>query len=439
MDLFFEVYKVLFLLDAFVPNPLPDKQKITPAGRRRGINSQILCIRYNQNAIKPVLSVQKEFNLGSGIIRGSNNGDRVIDFRGKEFFGADLRTGTISVWEHQIRYLLNARSSNDKIIGVITNGNLTQNSYFVAWFKHDGLLIRLKAEPVTTQSYDCVVVDESNKVSIEKVLFQNKDTQAETGWQAINAITNKPLYPSASFLFSGQRVVNNGQPISQHELTKQIISGCYADLRHVFRFAAVPSAGYWLDLGLNHFYKDGNINIDTVIKALKHEPITMRWRDLCNDADVVKKALADKGYQESNNRSPGTYYLSGSSVDIVFLEAIYCHSILGIDKQGNLCSMYITGWSNNAGTTLQRLSHLAANLFQDAILLNNGGDVFYLTNYDQKEQMIPYSKLPDSRWTVIESCERRYYIRSVLLLTCDRFLNEQDVQILKPNFDINMG
>lgn len=176
-----------------------------------------------------------------------------------------------------------------------------------------------------------------------------------------------------------------------------------------------------------------------MLKALRYQPITVQWQDLCNDIDVVKKALADKGYYESSQETPGTYYLSGSSVNIVFLEAIYCHSILGVDKQGNLCSMYITGWSNNVGTTLQKLSQLAANIFQDAILLNNGGDVFYLNNYDQKEQMIPYSKLQDPRWTIVESCEQRYYIRSVLLMTCDRFLGEQDIQILKPSFAANIS
>lgn len=434
----------MLLSTAFVPNPLPDEQKITPAGRRRGINSQILCIRYNQNTIEPVLSVQKEFNLGSGIIRGSSASDRLsldrfIDCKGKKLFGADLRTGTISVWEHQIRYLLKKQSSNNKIISIITNGNLTQNSYFVAWFKQDGLLIRLKDEPVATQTYDCVVLDKDNKASIEKVRFQNQDFQAETGWQAINAITNKSLSPAVQFLFSGQRVVKNGQHISQQELATQIISGCYADLRHVFRFAAVPSGGYWLDLGLEQFYKNRKINVDTVMKALRYEPISVRWQDFCNDVDIVKKALADKGYQESNNDGiPGTYYLSNNSVNIVFLEAIYCHNILGIDKQGDLCSMYVTGWSNNVGTTLIGLSQLAANVFQDAILLNNGGDVFYLTNYDQKEQMIPYSKLPDPRWTIVESCEQRYCIRSVLLMTCDRFINGQDIQVLKPNFDLNI-
>ena len=429
----------MLLSNAFTPNPLPDEQNITPAGHHRGISSQILCILYNQNTIKPVLSVQKEFNLGSGIIRGSSASDRLsldrfIDFKGKELFGAALRTGTISVWEHQIRYLLNKKSGSDKIISIITNGNLTQNSYFVAWFKQDGLLIRLRDEPIATQIYDCIVIDNNSKASIEKVRFQNQDIQAETGWQPIDAITNKSLSPAVQFLFSGQRVVKNGQPISQQELATQIISGCYADLRHVFRFAAVPRAGYWLDLGLEQFYISRKINVDTVMKALRHEPISVRWRDFCDDINTIKKALADKGYQECNNGVPGTYYLSSNSVNIVFLEAIYCHNILGIDKQGNLCSMYITGWSNNVGTTLAGLSQLAAKVFQDAVLLNNGGDVFYLTNYDQKEQMIPYSKLPDPHSTIVESCEHRYYSRSVLLMTCDRFINEQDIQILKPNF-----
>jgi hypothetical protein len=208
--------------------------------------------------------------------------------------------------------------------------------------------------------------------------------------------------------------------MSRQEFSEQICSGLFYDLRHVFRFPAVPSGAYWRDLGLEQFYTQGSIDPEVVIKALNNSPITTRWKDLTDDETAVKKALADKGYQESDEGKPGTYRLYGSFVDIVFLDAIYCHDVIGIDKeQGNLCSMHVTGWSNNVGATLQGLSQLAANVFQDAILLNNGGDVFYLINDDLKEKMLPENKLDDPNWTVVASCENRYYTRGALLFITD--------------------
>ena len=348
-----------------------------------------------------------------------------------------MRTGTISVWEHQVRHL-SQRDEKQRIISIIGNGNLTQNPYFVAWEGQDGLLTRLKHEPIKNRKYDCVVVDDNNNVTVKTLRFHSdSNISNEAGWQAINVATEKALSDSTQVAFSGQRVVKDGQPMSRQELSEKIISGCFYDLRHVFRFPAVHSDAYWRDLALEQFYDHGLINTDTIIKALKGEPITTRWRDLTDNETYVRKALLDKGYQESDSGKPGTYSLDGSFVDIVFLDSIYCHNVVGIDKEkGNLCFMQVTGWSNNVGATLQGLSQLAANVFQDAILLNNGGDVFYLVNQDQNEKMISYNKLDDPNWTVVASCENRYYIRAVLLLIADHPLKNNDIEVLKPNFDL---
>lgn len=332
-----------------------------------------------------------------------------------------MRTGTMSVWEHQVRYLSQKPDGKERIVALLGNGNLTQNPYFIAWFGEDGLLTRLKHEPISDRKYDCLVVDGNNKVTVELLRFHNNSNISdETGWQAINVATGKVLPDSTQVAFSGQRIVKDGQAMSRQELSEQIISGFFYDLRHVFRFPAVRSDTYWKDLALEQFYDRGSIDTDVVVKALNGEPITTRWKDLTDDETSVRTALFNKGYNESANGMPGTYTLDGSFINIVFLDSIYCHNVLGVDKEeGNLCSMHVTGWSNNVGTTLQGLSQLAANVFQDAILLNNGGDVFYLINHDQNDKMIPYNKLNDSNWTVVTSCENRYNVRAALLLITD--------------------
>ena len=364
--------------------------------------------------------------------------DHLVDSRGEMLFGSDMRTGTISVGDHQLRYLSHKRDDNQRIISIIGNGNLTQNPYFVAWEGQDGLLTRLKHEPILNRKYDCVVVDDNNKVTVKTIRFTNdSNISSEVGWQAINVDTEKPLLNSTQVAFSGQRVVKDGQAMSRQELSKQVISGLFYDLRHVFRFPAVRSDAYWKDLALEQFYNHGSINTDIINKALSGEPITTRWRDLTDNETYVRKALLDKGYQESDSGKPGTYSFDGSFVNIVFLDSIYCHNVVGVDKEkGNLCFMHVTGWSNNVGTTLQGLSQLAANVFQDAILLNNGGDVFYLVNQDQNERMIPDKKLDDPNSTVVASCENRYHIRAVLLLIADHPLNNNDIEVLKPKFNL---
>lgn len=427
----------------FSSNPLPEEQKTTPAGRRRGIASKLLCIRYNWETIKPLLSVQTEFNRGSGIIRGRRDSndrlmmDHIIGLKGQKLFGTDLRTGTISIWEHQIRYLLSqSENSQERIVAIMGNGNLTQNPYFIAWFGENGLLVRLEHEPVGDREYDCLVIAKNNRVTLETLRFiTDEQPHTDVGWQAINTTTNQPLPDTTRVAFSGQRIVKDGQAISRTQLAKQVISGQFYDLRHVFRFPAVSSQGYWRDLALEQFYHNQGVNTDTVSKAFRGEAITTCWRNLTNNEDAVRTALLDKGYQENNQEQPGSFRLVGDHVEINFLDSIYCHNVLGVDKEtGKLCSLHITGWSNNVGTTLSGLAQLAANVFQDAILVNNGGDVFCMVNQDQHQQMIPYSKLDDSNWTLVPSCEQRYYIRSALLLVAQA-CNHNYVEVIKPNFN----
>ncbi len=432
--------------DAFQANPLGQAESITPAGQHRKITSRVICVRYDQSAVTPVLSVQREFNVGSGILRGRQDYagrlmmDHIIGSRGQPLFGTQMRLGTVSVWEHQVRYLSQVGNDAKRIRAIVGNGNLTQNPFFVAWLGQDGLLIRLRHEPVTDRSYDCLVVGENGAVTVEIVRFEGAGSlEDEAGWRALDALSGKPLPSSTQVALSGQRIVRDGRPILRQQLEEQVISGLFYDLRHVFRFPAVRSGSYWRDLGLEQFYDHGSINTDVVAKALKRLPITTRWRALTNDENSVRTALCDKGYREApaDDSGPGTYSFSSDFVHITFSDAIYCHNVLGIDQEGSLCSMQVTGWSNNVGATLEGLSKLAANVFQEALLLDNGGDVFYLVNHDPGEKMIPYSRLANPDSTVVASCENRYFIRSVVLLTSGEVSNDGDIEVFKPSLAVN--
>jgi len=423
-------------------NPLPNNQKTTKAGN--GIKSQILCVRYNQN-VKPILSVQREFNLNSGIRRGYQDYagrlmmDHVIGAQGQLLFGRKIRLGTISVWEHQIRHLL---EKEDRIIAIVGNGNLTQNPYFIAWYGETGELIRLRNEPIMDRVYDCMVIDPNYQCSIKALRFETNGNLTDiAGWKAIENTNSAQLSSSTKVAFSGQRIVTDGKPLTRSQLNEQVLSGLYYDLRHVFRFPAIKSGNYWKDVGLEQFYDHGSINKNSVLKALKNETTTTRWKDLTQDKQDIHASFSSKSYNQHNQHTspltPGHYRLNNDMTEIAYSDAIYSHNVLGLHKNGNLCSMQVTGWSNNVGATLLDLSNLASQIFQNALLLDNGGDVFYFWNNDSLNySMIPYEQLNNTQWTIVPSCEKRYTIRSVILFV----LNKEDtpsnsyVEVIHPKF-----
>jgi hypothetical protein len=232
-------------------------------------------------------------------------------------------------------------------------------------------------------------------------------------------------------VFSGQRVVTDGRALSTEELNAQVHSGLFYDLRHVFRFPVIKSGGYWKDLGLEQFYDHGSISRATVARALEGKPITTRWRDLTSDRSVACRACQDKGFEESSEARRGTYQFDGDHIHITYLDGIYCHNLLGLDKDGNIMCMQVTGWSNNVGSTLTDLSMLAARVFKEAILLDNGGDVFFFANQHPDRRVIPYDETPDgpeSAW--VKSCEKRYFIRSVIIFAGDAPAKREDIEFV---------
>ena len=423
-------------------NPLPDKQKTTKAGKNKKISSHIFCVRYNKNNVKPILSVQREFNCGSGIRRGYQDYagrlmmDHTIGHQGQLLFGRQIRLGTISVWEHQIRYLSEISENDAFIISIAGNGNLTQNPYFIAWYGDTGELIRLKNEPITDRVYDCMVIDSNYDCSIKTLHFETTGSITDiAGWKAVDNKNNSEL-TSTKVAFSGQRIVTDGNALTRPQLNEQVLSGLYYDLRHIFRFPAIKCWNYWKDVGLERFYDHGSINRFSVLKALNHDTISTRWKDLTQNSQELFTPFNDKSYANSSSLSPGHFKFNDDMIEIAYSDGIYCHNVLGIDKDENLCTMQVTGWSNNVGATILTLSHLASQIFQDALLLDNGGDVFYFLNDDpQKHKMISYEQLNDPQWTIVPSCEQRYTIRSVLLFVVNNIQSKNNIEIIHPHFD----
>jgi hypothetical protein len=364
----------------------------TPAGERSGKESTVLVRRYSQR-LQARLSVQRELNLSMGIVRGARDEggrplpDHVVGANGSRLFGEEMRRDTISVWEHQIRALsTGARTGparHQRVVAAVGNGNLTQNPAFVAWLgEEDGRLLRLRAEPVMARVYDCVVLTEGG-VGIRRVRFVPKDSHAdETGWRALDVDDDERPLPSEAVAFSGQRLVRGGRPLGPGEFARQVMDGLYHDLRHVFRFPAVRVGSHLVDVGLEQFFPGGVLDRGLLAEALGRAPIRTRWTELGVGRPALVRALADKAYRPGSSGEPGTYRFDGEHLDLSLLEGIYPHNVFGLDAQGRPQSLLVTGWSNNVGYTLGQLSEVAGALFEDALLLDNGGDVFFLENRD---------------------------------------------------------
>lgn len=365
--------------------------------------------------------------------------DHTITDQGSVLFGPDMRLGTHSIWEHQIQYLLRRPpGSHAGILSVIGHGNLTQNPYFVAWIGHSGELIRLHQEPVSARTYDCLLVEANGTCSMRELRFETRGRASDVaGWRAVDT-SGQHLSNTVEGAFSGQRIVKNGQPLTRAQLAEQVLSGLYYDLRHVFRFPAVRQGGYWKDVGLEQFYDHGRLNRAAVAKALEGSPIVTRWRDLTDDQSSVRTAFVDKGFVEGFT-DRGGFRFHGDYVEIFYLDALYCHNVIGLDAQGDLISMQVTGWSNNVGSSLYNLSRLAAQVFVDAILLDNGGDVFYFRNCDpNRYREIPFEYLDDPQWTLVPSCENRYALRATVLFVSDE-PSMTDIQPFRPTLQANAG
>jgi len=295
-------------------------------------------------------------------------------------------------------------------------------------------MTRLADEPIDDRVYDCLVVPATRKSTIRKVRFTTEGSSSdECGWVAIDHQTDEALPASTRFALSGQRMVSDRQPLTEAELHRQILSGLYYDLRHAFRFPAVKAGNYWKDVGLAEFYSHGSIDRMVVEKVLAGGVIRTRWVDYTESEEGLRAGLEAKGCVESASGERGTYAIDGSYLEIVYLNGLYCHNLIGLDPDNNLVSMQVAGWSNNVGSSLLALSRLASQVYQDAILLDNGGDVFFLYNRDpDRHRVIPYEKRDDASWTVVKSCEDRYFIRSVLMFVTEHKPTGGEIQAFDP-------
>lgn len=368
-------------------------------------------LELNPAKIRPALSFQEEWNLSRGIIRGVKaNGElmedhiaeQIVDGNVKDvnerIVGADaMRRQVWTIGRHESSYL--AAHPDQRIIGMVGNGNLGSNPVFVGG--HCGKLFHLRGEECRFggQRYSCLAVWK-HRVSIESFDL------------------SRPLPDGLECFTFGQRLVDNGQPVSTADIVAMARRQEFYDLRHLFLFGRIPRGDKrWLDAGLGVFWNDGQLDTEAVARALQGEPVEVNIAQFI--PEELRQAMAAKDYREAGKpRTPGEYTIRGGVMRVILREGIYPHNMIGIRSDGTLLSVVAGGLSNRAGLTIRGAAQLMQSLgAEDALLIDNGGDV--MMHFDGLQ--------------VLGSAEgERSRLRSVLFFQCgkDEVLGPEDAPLI---------
>lgn len=365
----------------------------------RGERIALHVLEMNPAIIRPALSFQMQWNLSRGIVRGlKENGELVEDHiaeqivdgqvldAGERIVGADaMRRQVWTIEQHEEEFL--AAHPDKRIVGMVGNGNLGSNPIFVGGSSGKIFHLRGEEQRFARQRYSCLAVW-THRVSIEQFDL------------------SCPLPGGLECFTFGQRLVEHGRAIATEEIIVKARGLEFYDLRHLFLFGRIPLGGKrWMDAGLGALWNNGELDKEAVARALRGEPVEVDIAQF--GPDVVREAMHAKDYLEVDEpRKPGEYTLHRGTMRVILREGIYPHNMIGIRPDGTVLSVVAGGLSSRAGLTIRGAARLMQSLgAQDALLLDNGGDVMM---YFDGQQVLGSAEGERSR------------LRSVLFFCCGR-------------------
>ena len=103
------------------------------------------------------------------------------------------------------------------------------------------------------------------------------------------------------------------------------------------------------------------------------------------DERAVRDAMDAKGYDEVDvPQKRGQFSLKQGKLRMVLLDGLYPHNMLGVRENGVVMSVVLRGLSNRLGVSILGAAEGMASLgAQDAVILDNGGDVMMNFGGDQ--------------------------------------------------------
>jgi hypothetical protein len=400
--------------------------KWVPEPKWRSDCGQVIMLEMNPTCVLPAISVQAEWHGCQGIIRGikDNAGFLVEDHIREEIRngrpvdvghaisgGDEMRKEVWSADRHKFEF--RNRHPNQHVLGWVGNGNLLSNPHFVAYV--EGFLFHLGSESAHLGSrvYSSLIVRKggARRVAIESIRYTRS-----SGALRILTATGVDITEEVEYATFGQQLVIDGRPLELHQLKQMAVAQQFYDLRHLFLFGRIPVGDKrWLDAGLAAFWDDGTLNIQAVEAALDCEPVRVDVSQF--NENTVREAMNAKGYEKvARPTSPGQFSLQAGKLDVVLLDGLYPHNMIGITKSGRVISVVLRGLSNRLGVSIRGAAEIMADLgAEDALLIDNGGDVMMCFGDDQ----------------VLGSAEgERNRLRSILLFRTEGPLNPRDFRLV---------
>ena len=347
---------------------------------------QVIVLEMNPDRVLPAVSVQSDWNGCKGIIRGIKDSSgflvedhiseelkagRPVDI-GHPIVGADeIRKQVWSIDQHKFEFM--RQHSDQQIVGWVGNGNLLSNLHFVAFA--EGSLFHLAEEngQLENRSYTSLVVRKPGykRVSIEALTYRASSDNLQVLTDSDDDITDQ-----VQFATFGQQLVADGRPVDHDRLKTMAVAQQFYDLRHLFLFGRIPAGEKrWIDAGLGAFWDNGMLNTDAVESALDGKPVTVDVRQF--DERAIYEAMDGKGYDKVTKPvNRGEFSHKGGKLEMVLLEGLYPHNMIGIRNDGCVISVVLRGLSNRLGVSMQGAAEIMAGLgAEDAVLIDNGGDV----------------------------------------------------------------
>lgn len=317
------------------------------------------------------LSVQETANRHHSIVRGQTIpgtpfcGEYAVDLAGVPVVGSHIRDDTLAWGEHLAR--AEERNGGRKATGFFGAGNLTMNPEYVGFSR--GTLYCVDGQRFD-RLFPSLVFDG------EGVSFQR-------------ARLDPSSVPSEKDGLSGPQLVSDGKPVDFATLVSMAQEGYFYDLRHVLQFPSIfwpEEEGLSIDIGLERFWKGGELDRAAVGSALRGEVLEVNLRSYTDPAprygkafgiSLLRDVLTSQGYAEARPpQSPGEFQLGeDETLRIRFFPGIYNHSLLGVDSARDLVWLGMVGLGNRVGLTMLDTARLASDLMTNAILVDNGGDV----------------------------------------------------------------
>lgn len=319
------------------------------------------------------LSVQSEANRDHSILRGVSIpgtdfcGAYSVNLNGHHSSGSMIYDGTWTTAQHLSKMEQRSDPSDPPILGFVGAGNITMNPGFVGFTS--STLFYVQGQPFG-QQFSCL---------------EFKDRGA-----IFRSLRLDPANPPTTMGLTGPVLVENGLPAQAADIERMASLGQFYDLRHIIQFPSISWPGdasekLHIHVGLNCFWKDGKLQPDVVVSALRGEPIDVDLTPYTRTIpqfgksigqDTLRARLLAQGYQENPELDAiGDFSIKNHQLRIRYFPGIYNHSIIGTDRIGNVVWLGICGFGNSLGLTMHDTAILAAKHMHNAILVDNGGDV----------------------------------------------------------------